>query len=58
MKLLRDNGLTIVLVLVTLACVAGMIIAGLGVEKAHQPWSEGHRCGPIHPVRGFHLGAF
>jgi len=33
MKLLRDNGLTIVLVLVTLACVAGMIIAGLGVEN-------------------------
>ena len=33
MKFSRDNGLTIVLMLVTLGCIAGMIAAGLRVEN-------------------------
>jgi hypothetical protein len=33
MKFLRDNGLTITLVLVTLCCLAGMFAAGIGAEN-------------------------
>src|SRR5215207_1930249 len=33
MKFLRDNSLTIVLILVTIVCIAGMIAAGLEVEN-------------------------
>ena len=33
MRVLRDNGLTIVLVTITLACIVGMIAAGVAVEN-------------------------
>jgi hypothetical protein len=41
MKSLRDNSLTIVLLLVTLACITGMVAAGLHVENKELT-SHGH----------------